>query len=107
GPTVVRFPTGAVPPDLPARRRRGGVDVLSEAQRRDVLLVSVGPFARLSVDAAGRVGEQGYGVTVVDPRWVRPVPVELVALAREHRLLVTREDGCGTGGGADPGAQRR
>ena len=42
---------------------------------------------------AARVGEQGYGVTVVDPRWVRPVPVELVALAREHRLVVTVEDG--------------
>src|SRR5436190_1068100 len=63
GPTIVRFPTGAVPPDLPALHRRGPVDVLAQGERRDVLLVSVGPFAHLAVDAAGRVAEQGYGVT--------------------------------------------
>jgi len=40
-------------------------------------------------------------VTVVDPRWVRPIPVELVALAREHRLVVSVEDGVRTGGVGD------
>jgi len=93
GPTIVRFPTGTVPADLPALRRRGPVDILAEASRRDVLLVPVGSFAHLAVEAAERIGEQGYGVTVVDPRWVQPVPIELVALAREHRLVVTVEDG--------------
>jgi 1-deoxy-D-xylulose-5-phosphate synthase len=101
GPTVVRFPTGAVPADLPALRRLGGVDVLTESQRKDVLLVTVGPFAHLGLDAAARMAEQGYGVTVVDPRWVRPVPIELVALAREHRLVVTVEDGVRAGGVGD------
>jgi len=104
GPTVLRFPTGTVPPDLPALRRRGPVDVLVEAERRDVLLVCVGALAHLAVDAAARVGEQGYGVTVVDPRWVRPVPVEIAALAREHRLVVTVEDGV-RGGVGDAVAQ--
>jgi 1-deoxy-D-xylulose-5-phosphate synthase len=101
GPTVVRFPTGAVPPDLPAVRRTGGVDVLAESPDRDVLLVAVGAFGHLAVAAAARVAEQGYGVTVVDPRWVRPVPVELVGLARAHRLVVTMEDGVRTGGIGD------
>jgi 1-deoxy-D-xylulose-5-phosphate synthase len=107
GPTIVRFPTGSVPADLPAVRRVGGVDgfggvdVLAELPRKDVLLVSVGAFGHLAVDAAARLGEQGYDVTVVDPRWVRPVPVELVALAREHRLVVTVEDGIRTGGVGD------
>ncbi len=104
GPTIVRFPTGSVPADLPALRRRGPVDVLAEGERRDVLLVSVGAFAHLAVDAAARVAEQGYGVTVVDPRWVRPIAVELVALAREHRLVVTVEDGV-RGGVGDALAQ--
>jgi 1-deoxy-D-xylulose-5-phosphate synthase len=104
GPTIVRFPTGTVPADLPALRRRGPVDVLVESQRRDVLLVSVGAFAHLAVDAAARIAEQGYGVTVVDPRWVRPIAVELVALAREHRLVVTVEDGV-RGGVGDALAQ--
>jgi 1-deoxy-D-xylulose-5-phosphate synthase len=101
GPTVVRFPTGAVPPDLPALRRVGGVDVLAEARDKDVLLVAVGAFGHLGVEAA-RLSE---GVTVVDPRWVRPIPAELVAMAREHRLVVTVEDGVRAGGIGDALAQ--
>jgi 1-deoxy-D-xylulose-5-phosphate synthase len=101
GPTIVRFPTGSVPADLPALRRVGPVDVLGEATSKDVLFVGVGPFAHLGLEVATRVAEQGYGVTVVDPRWVRPVPGELVSLARDHRLVVTVEDGVRTGGFGD------
>lgn len=77
------------------------MDVLTESDRADVLLVAVGAFAKLGVDVAARVAEQGYGVTVVDPRWVRPVADELVALAAGHRLVVTVEDGVRTGGVGD------
>ncbi|MFS8499359.1 MAG: 1-deoxy-D-xylulose-5-phosphate synthase, partial [Micromonosporaceae bacterium] len=101
GPTVLRFPTGSVADDLPALRRVGGVDVLAESDRRDVLLVAVGAFGHLGVEVAQRVTEHGYGVTVVDPRWVRPVPAELVELARDHRLVVTVEDGVVAGGIGD------
>ncbi|NLU80443.1 1-deoxy-D-xylulose-5-phosphate synthase [Micromonospora sp. HNM0581] len=105
GPTVVRFPTGAVAADLPALRRIGPVDVLAESARTDVLLVAVGAFGQLGMDVAARVAEQGYGVTVVDPRWVRPVPAELVELATAHRLVVTVEDGVRVGGVGDALAQ--
>jgi 1-deoxy-D-xylulose-5-phosphate synthase len=101
GPTVVRFPTGSVAADLPALRRVGQIDVLRESPRRDVLLVAVGAFAKLGMEVADRVAEQGYGVTVVDPRWVRPVPIELAGLARQHRLVVTLEDGVRAGGVGD------
>src|SRR6266511_2491833 len=103
GPTLVRFPTGAVPPDLPALERVGvaGIDVLARGERADVLLVVVGPFGHLGVEVAARLAEQGYGVTAVDPRWVRPVPVDLVGMAAEHRLVVTVEDGVRTGGFGD------
>jgi 1-deoxy-D-xylulose-5-phosphate synthase len=37
-------------------------------------------------------------VTVVDPRWVRPVADELVELAGRYRLVVCVEDGIRTGG---------
>ena len=100
GPTIVRFPTGSVPADLPAVRRHGEVDVLHETGR-DVLLVSVGAFGHDAIAAAALIEAQGYGVTVVDPRWIRPVPVELVAMAREHALVVTVEDGVRNGGVGD------
>ena len=100
GPTVVRFPTGAVPADLPAVERVGGVDVLVRAPKNntDVLLVSVGAFAHIAVEAATRAAEHGIRVTVVDPRWVRPIPAELVTLARDAKLVVSIEDGVRAGG---------
>jgi len=101
GPTIVRFPTGSVPADLPAQRRRGPVDILTEDDRRDVLLVPIGALAHVGMAAAELLRDAGYGVTVADPRWVRPVPVELVAMAREHSLVVTVEDGVRTGGVGD------
>jgi len=47
---------------------------------------------------ADRLADQGIGVTVVDPRWVLPVPAELGELAARHRLVVTVEDGGRSGG---------
>jgi 1-deoxy-D-xylulose-5-phosphate synthase len=103
GPTIVRFPTGSVPADLPAVDRVGGIDVLARpgTDRRDVLIVAVGAMAHVAVDVATRLAEHGYGATVVDPRWVRPVPIEIVGLASEHDLVVTLEDGVRAGGVGD------
>jgi 1-deoxy-D-xylulose-5-phosphate synthase len=101
GPTALRFPKGDVGEDIPALERRGGVDVLAvpaEGLSEDVLLVAVGPFAAMAVAAAERLRNQGIGVTVVDPRWVLPVPDALSELARAHKLVVTIEDNGVNGG---------
>ncbi|WP_426515076.1 1-deoxy-D-xylulose-5-phosphate synthase [Diaminobutyricibacter sp. McL0618] len=98
-PTVLRFPKGAVNPDIDAQRRTDdGVDVLREAPHKDVLLVTVGPMADLGLKVADRLAAQGIGATVVDPRWVVPVPRSILALAAEHRIVVTIEDGIRVGG---------
>ncbi|HTY71296.1 MAG TPA: 1-deoxy-D-xylulose-5-phosphate synthase [Actinomycetes bacterium] len=97
-PTVLRFPTGPVGVDLPAVERRGGVDVLLRSGDPDVLLVPVGVMAALAVEVAGRLVDQGIGVSVVDPRWVKPMPAEVLAQAERHRLVVTIEDGVRVGG---------
>ncbi len=99
-PTVVRFPKGAPIPDVPAVDRAGGCDVLVRKGARDVLIVGVGSMASVSVDVAERLAAQGIGVTVVDPRWVKPIDPALVELAAAHRLVVSVEDngivgGCG------------
>jgi 1-deoxy-D-xylulose-5-phosphate synthase len=101
GPTVVRFPSGSVPAAIPALRKVGGIDILAESERKDVLLVTVGPFAHTGVQVAAELAKRGYGVTVADPRWVRPVPVELVGLAGAHQLVVSIEDGVRNGGIGD------
>jgi 1-deoxy-D-xylulose-5-phosphate synthase len=98
GPTVVRFPKGSLPPDLPALERRGPVDVLRRGARPDVLLVAVGALVPVAVAAAERAADHGIEVTVVDPRWVLPVPAEVLDLAARFRLVVTVEDGGRAGG---------
>jgi 1-deoxy-D-xylulose-5-phosphate synthase len=98
GPTVLRFPKGGVGDDVPALERHGAVDVLRRSAGDDVLLVAVGSMAPLALEVADRVCAQGIGVTVVDPRWVTPVPAELVQLAAAYRLVVTVEDGGRAGG---------
>jgi 1-deoxy-D-xylulose-5-phosphate synthase len=104
-PTVVRYPKGAVPEDVPALRRVGGVDVLhttpdptSDGTDPDVLVVAVGSMAAVGIEAAERLAGHGLRSTVVDPRWVMPVDPALVDLASRHRLVVTVEDGLRVGG---------
>jgi 1-deoxy-D-xylulose-5-phosphate synthase len=98
GPTVVRFPKGAVCADIAAVATVGDVDVLRRGDDDDVLLVSVGAMAETALEVAQRCADQGVGVTVVDPRWVRPVSSSLVGLARSYRLVVVVEDNSRAGG---------
>lgn len=98
GPTALRFPKGQVGPDMPAIERSGPVDVLYRRGRSDVLLVVSGPLAKAAVEAATRLAALDIGITVVDPRWVLPVPRELTRLAANHRLVVTVEDNIRHGG---------
>ncbi|WP_394552281.1 1-deoxy-D-xylulose-5-phosphate synthase [Agromyces sp. MMS24-JH15] len=98
-PTVLRFPKGSVGVEYPAvRRTDDGVDVLVESERRDVLIVAVGPMAGIALDVAARLEAQGIGATVVDPRWVVPVPRSVVDLSGEYRIVVSLEDGIRVGG---------
>ncbi|KRE31783.1 1-deoxy-D-xylulose-5-phosphate synthase [Mycobacterium sp. Soil538] len=95
GPTAIRFPKGDVGEDISAIERRDGVDVLAlpaDGLSDDVLVIAVGPFAAMALAIAERLRNQGIGVTVVDPRWVLPVPTALHGLAARHKLVVTLED---------------
>jgi 1-deoxy-D-xylulose-5-phosphate synthase len=99
-PTVVRFPKGPPPADIATIGKAGGADVLVRNGEQDVLIVAVGSMCTVAVDVAERLAAQGIGVTVLDPRWVKPVDPAIVELAREHRLVVSIEDngrigGCG------------
>ena len=99
GPTVVRFSKGSVGGEIDAiRRTSDGVDVLVEAPHKDVLIVTVGPMAELGLQIAERLAAQGIGATVVDPRWVVPVPKSVIKFAAEHRIVISIEDGVRVGG---------
>ena len=97
-PSLLRFPKGAVIEDIPAFERRDGIDVLYRGESADVLLVSVGALAHVAVEAASQAYREGVGVTVIDPRWVKPLPVSLITMAQRYKSVVVLEDGIRHGG---------
>ncbi len=101
GPTVVRFPKGKTGGDAEAVAKLGGMDVLREPAEGlgpDVLLVGAGVMAMTGLQVADRLAGHGIGVTVVDPRWTKPVDEALIGAARRHKMVVTVEDNGRTGG---------
>ncbi|HHU68099.1 1-deoxy-D-xylulose-5-phosphate synthase [Corynebacterium sp.] len=103
GPTVIRYPKGALPTEIPALMQlEDGVDMLhySDAAEDglDVLIVAVGSFADVALEVAASLEPLGVNVTVVDPRWIVPVPASLIGLADDHDLVVVIEDGIVRGG---------
>jgi 1-deoxy-D-xylulose-5-phosphate synthase len=97
-PTAVRFPKGAVQGDIPAFERRDGVDVLYRGESADVLLISIGSMAAIAVEAASQAYREGVGVTVIDPRWVKPLPASLISMVDRYKSIVVLEDGIKHGG---------
>jgi 1-deoxy-D-xylulose-5-phosphate synthase len=104
GPTVVRYPKGTVGAEAEAVGTLGSMDLLAvpgEGNGTDVLLLGAGPMAVTCVEVARRLNDHGIGVTVVDPRWVKPVDPAVVDAARTHRLVATVEDNGRSGGFGD------
>jgi len=100
GPSVVRFPKGAVGPVVPSVEKVGCVDVLTRRGSEDVLIVAIGALAPLCLEVAERLSAQGIGVSVIDPIWVAPLPQELIELGARYRLVVVVEDSVRVGGAA-------
>ena len=97
-PSMLRYPKGEVVADIPAFERRDGIDVLYRGESADVLLVSIGAMAAMAVEAASQAYREGVGVTVIDPRWVKPLPQSLVTMATRYKSVVVLEDGIRHGG---------
>lgn len=101
-PTVVRYPKGAMGDPVPAVEDVDGVDVLARhdgpQEAPSVLVVGVGAMAGCALGTAEVLAAHGLRVTVVDPRWVLPVPAALTKLVGEHDHVVTIEDGVVDGG---------
>jgi len=97
-PSVVRFSKGAIPQDIPAVLREGSVDVLARHGNSEVCIVAIGSFAQLGIDVCEGLKAQGIGAQVLDPRWVKPIPVYVLDQAAKAKLVVVIEDGMRAGG---------
>ena len=97
-PTIVRFAKGAVPADVPGLEPIGVGEVLSRDSNADVFILAVGSLAGAANAAADIIRAAGHGVTVVDPRWVKPIDPVIIELAAGHALVVSVEDNGRQGG---------
>src|SRR5437764_1581510 len=97
GPFSLRYPRDKAPAEAPpaaevAPRPYGTWDVLRKG--RDCALLAVGAMCQPALAAAEELAADGFDVTVVNCRFLKPVDRELLdALLHDHRLLVTVEDG--------------
>lgn len=105
GPTVIRFPRGPVPADVPVVRTTTDYDVLVETRPDvagagclNVVVVSYGALTAQAASAAEALAGAGHRATVVDPVWVTPVPAGLLRLVSRADLVVTLEDNVVHGG---------
>ena len=55
-------------------------------------------MAAIAVEAASQAYREGVGVTVIDPRWVKPLPKSLINMAQRYKSVVVLEDGISHGG---------
>jgi 1-deoxy-D-xylulose-5-phosphate synthase len=92
-PSMIRFPKGAIPADIPALERVSGMDVLHRGQSKQVLLISIGSMAAMALQVAQLAHEQSIEITVIDPLWVKPISGNVTALCADYSTIVVMEDG--------------
>jgi len=97
-PSLVRFPKGAVNVDIPAIERIDGMDFLVRCEQTEILLISIGAFAPLALEIAREAEQEGIHVSVLDPRWVKPLSPMILGIAAQFSSIAVIEDGIRHGG---------
>lgn len=92
-PSMIRFPKGAIPADIPALERVSGIDVLHRGQSKQVLLICIGSMAAMALQVAQLAHEQSIEITVIDPLWVKPISGNVIASCADYSTIVVMEDG--------------
>jgi 1-deoxy-D-xylulose-5-phosphate synthase len=97
GPFSLRYPRDKAPGEAPPAAEvptitYGTWDVLRKG--KDCAILAVGVMCKPALDAANALAAEGLDVSVVNARFLKPMDREMLeVLARDHKLLVTVEDG--------------
>ncbi|MGB6222588.1 1-deoxy-D-xylulose-5-phosphate synthase [Haloferula sp.] len=105
GPTAIRYPRGPIdgtPVDAPCEPIILGRGELI-AEGSDVALIGLGTMFEMAVETKKRLEEKGLSVSLVNPRFIKPLDTELLEkVARNAKVVCTFEDhvlmngfGCG------------
>ncbi len=100
GPIALRYPRGEAYDGL-ARFRApveyGKWETIYD--ENEIALLATGSMVKTAVEVRDRLREMGYGCTLVNARFVKPLDHQAIrTLQAEHRLLVTMEENVKAGG---------
>ena len=99
-PIAVRYPRGEAYDGLPEYREPisyGKSEMIYE--EKDIALLAVGSMVKTAVILREMLKEQGYSVTLVNGRFIKPIDNEMIdRLQKNHKLIVTMEENVASGG---------
>ncbi len=99
-PIAIRYPRGEAYDGLASFRapvEYGKAELLYE--EKDIALLAVGSMVKTAEAVRNRLKEEGFCVTLVNARFVKPIDEEMVRrLTENHPLLVTMEENVASGG---------
>ena len=95
GPSAIRYPrgagTGATPKAKPQKLTIGEAEVLSEGQ--DICLIGLGHLFEMAEETKQQLEAQGYSVTLMNPRWIKPLDAAtILRYAEQAKVVCTFED---------------
>ncbi len=95
GPTAIRYPRGVIsgtPVDAPVTPISLGKGELIQ-QGHDIALIGLGSFFDMAVETKNLLEERGHSVTLVNPRFIKPLDTALLeSVARDCKVVCTFED---------------
>lgn len=100
GPIALRYPRGEAYDGLSRFRlpiEYGKWETIYD--ENEIALLAVGSMVKTAVEVRDRLRQMGYGCTLVNARFVKPLDQEAIrTLQAEHQLLVTMEENVKAGG---------
>ena len=100
GPIALRYPRGEAYDGLARFRlpiEYGKWETIYD--ENEIALLAVGSMVKTAVEVRDRLRQMGYGCTLVNARFVKPLDQEAIrTLQAEHQLLVTMEENVKAGG---------
>ncbi|MFC5049265.1 1-deoxy-D-xylulose-5-phosphate synthase [Rubritalea spongiae] len=95
GPTAIRYPrgagTGASPKAEPKLLTIGEAELVQEGS--DVCLIGLGHLFEMAEEVKDALESQGYSVTLINPRWIKPLDAKLITeQAAKCKIVCTFED---------------
>lgn len=95
GPTAIRYPRGAISGKPlkaePELLEIGKAEVICQGD--DVCLIGLGTMFEMAEKAKLQLEAKGYSVTLINPRWIKPLDVATIAqFAAQSRVVCTLED---------------